>query len=317
MTYKFFNRLCVTTLIGALLALLFACQADKNAQPKDERTKGKNALEVAVLPTLEAVPLYYAVENGLADSLGLSLVLRKADSQMIMSELLQKKGAEVGMFDFVRIAYHRGKGENLKLFATMQGEVGIVACKALRMKKVAQIDERTLAVERFSMLDLVREQVQETAKLPYDRVLVAQINSYPLRTMMLDGNQIDGAVLPQPYLQMAQAKGHSLLTPKLSQWRLGFVASDSVLGKEKKRLKLLVKVYDAGVSALNAQPDTTILRRIETLLDYPQGVLNSKQQYAKLQSPTLYKPSDLAPYFERRKGSKKGLDGAYSTSVMP
>lgn len=311
------KRLFLMAVVGASL---LACKTDKAHQSGLKEMDEKMAFKVAVLPTLEAVPLCYAVETGLADRLGLRLSLKVVDSQFSMSESVKTNVAEVGMLDFVRLAYHRGRGEDLVLVASMMGEAGIVASKSLRIKKIEQMDERTFGVERFSMLDQLRETAQLDAKMPYDRLLIAQINSYPLRTVMLDENQIDGAVLPQPFLRQAQMRGHTLLTQKPMVWKLGFVTKDSSIVKDMDRLKLLVKVYNASVRKLNTTCDSLALLRVENRLKYDRGLLSRSAgfRYKALQSPTIYETASVSAYLERRKGSKRGLSSPpYSTRIMP
>lgn len=250
------------------LVLLFSCDgspAPKGESRQSEKTTGET-LTLAVLPTLDCLPIFYAESMGINDSLGLSLRLTTYRSQWDCDTALQRKHADVVYSDLARAQYHRARGTRLQFLFGTTNRAGMVASKVLRVTKVPQMDERVLAVERFSMLDLNGEEALQEGKIAYDHVLRAQINDLLLRTRMLDENQIDAAMLPEPYLSLAKSNGHRILYTTTDKRPLagGFVALEQTVndGKKDAQLRTLVKAYNLAVAALNKKENQSAARRL-------------------------------------------------------
>ncbi len=85
------------------LATLAACtQKAPEISPEEEARRDSLALQVAVMPTTDCLPLYLAAECGIADSLGLDMRLRTYMAQMDVDTALQKGRVTVAYSDLIR-----------------------------------------------------------------------------------------------------------------------------------------------------------------------------------------------------------------------
>lgn len=309
-------------LLFYLLPLLFSVLSCQHS-PQEKETKTPafsqpnkhNSLKVATLPTLTAIPLYYAVMSGITDSLGLSLDLTIIAATIDGEERLQKRTTDIVLSDAVRALYHHARRQERRWVASVQETAGIVTAQRLRLRKLSQLEERTLGVPRFCALDLVREQAQIAAKLPYDRVLPAQINSLYLRTQMLDEGQIEAAALPEPFLSIAQQAGHLAVTPsKGLSYTACWITTDSILQTKEERLQKFVTAYNLAVQRLNKASQRIDFSAITQALQLsPEATeVMKKHRYAPLTAPQKKDLESSMSYLIRRANSKK-----YDTSKLP
>lgn len=223
---------------------------------KVARAGGGDELRVALPRTVDCLPFYYAEASGIYRKLGLKgLRLLTFASQMDADTALLRGRVQGGVTDLVRLQYYCGRGHRIVGVAATDGRWELVACKGLRIRKVEQLKGRIVAVSRLSRSDFLTEAALQGCKLDYGDVYRPQINDYHLRAAMLDGNQVDAAVLPEPYATVARLAGHRLLpSAALSGERMGilaFRADDLGRKATAEKVKLLLRGYDMAVDSLN------------------------------------------------------------------
>ncbi len=221
--------------------------ADNSKDWKKEDVSGikhsSDYLHIALLPTVDCLPFFYAKRAGIYDTLGLPLKIVLYASNLDSDTALLTGFVHGGMTDYVRLGVLRDKG--LLASAVMSGDSrwAIVGSGNLRMKKVENLKGRTVVGERFSLADFLINDALVKGRMAQEDILSPQINSLYLRTSMLNNNQIDAALLPEPFIAQAKENGHRVLydvIPALSRFTcLAFadsVLSDSLRGEQVRKL---------------------------------------------------------------------------------
>lgn len=249
-----------------LAALLFsaACGGHSSSLPDAGESPEHDSVEtdtpvlrIALLPTVDCLPFYYAGSSGIFDSLGLRVKFFTYTSQPDCDTAWLGKSADGGFTDLVRVALYRGKlGRKLTVVMGTDGGWTLVASGTLRMKKLMGLKERMVAVTRQSASDYYSSAALSSAGLDYASVFRPQINDLFLRAAMLDNNQVDAALLPEPQACMAVKQGgHKVLwRSDEDAVRLGCLAfRDEVLRDEEKgkAVELLLQGYAHAAAVLN------------------------------------------------------------------
>lgn len=242
-------------------ALLAACGGDRPAQdgkaaPPQPAGTDSTVLRLALLPTVDCLPFYYAEAAGIYDTLGLrGLQLVTFAAQADADTALLGGSVQGGVTDLVRLGYHCGKGKKLVAVAATDGSWAFAACDRLRIRSVDKMKGRMVAVSRLSASDCLSGEALQKHKMKYGDIFRPQINSFALRTSMLNENQIDGAVLPEPYATAARLAGHRLLPATgFSDIQPGCVAFNRKALENKATaaaLKLLLRGYNMAADTLN------------------------------------------------------------------
>lgn len=201
-------------LSGILLLLLSACSKEQpKQQPMNFGTEiyDSTALHVALIPNKDCLPIYYAERTGIFKQIGLNIQIASYNSQIDCDTALLNNTADGGHADLIRLKSYgrRSSALNAAWYGTAPWHVFV--CSKLRIKDIKGLKERTVGIARHSAENSVLDQAIQKAGMEKKAVFRPQINNMKLRTVMLDGDQIDAAVLTWPYDSWAKSKGHRIL----------------------------------------------------------------------------------------------------------
>ena len=154
----------------------------------------------------------------------------------------------------------------------------MVTSVMLRIREVAKMRKRTVAVARFSASSECLKQALASAGLKESDVYQAQINDIVLRQHMLDESQVDAAMLPEPYATLASVGfGHRIVWKADTVSRAALCFRTDVLKKPRKQqqLKLLKEAYRLAAADLNRRgthaADSALINRF----DLPVEILDT------------------------------------------
>ena len=229
---------------------------------KEQAQRDSLALKVAVMPTLDCLPLFYAEKCGIFDSLGLDVRLTKYMAQMDCDTAVINGRTDVAYSDLIRAALMQSKGTGLYAIIPADGYHELVTVKSKRMRTPAHLKERMIAIARHSVTDLLLDTIIQQNKLDAGSIYHPQINDINLRCNMLLNGTIDAALLPEPYATQARATGHKSIYSSQKQHiqLMTFIATSKAMGdkRKKQQIELLVKGYNQAVRAINqkSEPDS-------------------------------------------------------------
>lgn len=234
-----------------VIAGLFSCNDSKDDSVVEYDS---TALHVALVPTMDNLPLYYAKETGIYDSLGLNIELLTYSSAMDCDTAFTNGEADGVVSDIVKANIWRSRGDSVKVVMRTDLNLFLMSTHSSRIKSVNNIKEKIMAITRNSALDYMADKVMEHIKLPLLQLNKPQINDIALRCKMTDQNQYDGAFLPEPYAMEAENNGaHRLISSSELIGNLSAVIfHDSIVAKRNDDIHKLVEGYDIAVNRLNA-----------------------------------------------------------------
>lgn len=214
------------------------------------------SLRIACTPTAESLPFYYAVRSGICDSIGLPLRVKTYFAQFDADTALLGRTVDGGVTDQYRAAYYRSRGKmrDFDNFLSLDGRWSLVAGGRLRIRELHNLKGRTVGMARFANSDHYISRLRDSLRLKSDDLFYAQINSYRVRLLMLQNEQIDCAVLPEPYASRALAEGNVRLSAaRPAEMQMSLFLRQRTLRNKRHRdqAQLLQKAYNLAVAALN------------------------------------------------------------------
>ncbi|MBQ9665745.1 MAG: ABC transporter substrate-binding protein [Bacteroidaceae bacterium] len=257
------------------MGLCGACNRTDKAANDDDST----ALRLGVLPTVDCLPFYYADSLGLFDSLGVKVRLVTFDAAMDADTAFVNGDIDGIVTDLVKVCIWRGQGDSAQVVMGGDVRLWLVTAQNARLLKAESIKEKIIGITRHSVLDFFADKILESVKLQSLDLNKPQINNIKLRTLMVDQNQYDGAILPEPFASEAVARGAKRLTGtedlKVADI-MCVVFADSVYKARKEEVGNIRKVYDKAVLALNADSTSNVLDFIpkENGIDLPDTLFN-------------------------------------------
>ena len=213
------------------------------------------ALKVAVLPTLDCLPLFVAEERQMFDT-AVDIRLKRFSAQMDCDTALQRGRVELAVSDLVRTERMATMGLRLKYLTATNAYWLLIGNRNQRITEMKHLDDRMVAMTRYSVTDLMAELAVDSAKLKPERVFRIQVNDVNVRLDMLENNEMDALLLTEPQLTQALlGKHHVLLDSRREDIWMGVIAEDSMAMSEASRqrqLKALVDGYNKACDSLNA-----------------------------------------------------------------
>jgi NitT/TauT family transport system substrate-binding protein len=190
-----------------LLGIVCGCHSGQNDTATSQTGKTRQdslALKVALMPTLDCLPFYYAQRCGLFKELGLDIRLQTFNAQMDCDTAFARRHVDVSYTDLIRAAWMQSKGTGLYVFMQADGHHELLTAKSRRIRQTKHLKERMVAMARHSVTDLLLDTVIGQARLEPSTVYHPQINDIRLRYGMLNNATIDAAFLPEPYASQAE-----------------------------------------------------------------------------------------------------------------
>lgn len=245
----------------AVIVLLSACgqsYEEKVRLSRAERARLAQeeaaALKVAVLPTLDCMPVYLAKQKHWYDSTQVDLRLKVRNAQIDCDTALKGKSVEVAVTDLKRVEHMTKHGVGLLTMGRTDAYWQLIANRTARVKTAAQLGDKMVAMTRYSATDYLTDKALDGVKTsaPVFRV---QINDVLIRLDMLKNNEMDAMWLTEPQATTARMFKHTVIedSRKMKE-HLGVVVAGAHLMKDKKRVKQLtafVEGYNRACDSLN------------------------------------------------------------------
>lgn len=165
------------------------------------------ALKIAVLPTLDALPLFVARDANLFEQEEVDVRLRKFHAQMDCDTAILGKSVEGVLTDTIRYQYIERKGTPLRIISSTDIYWQLIANRTSRLKQLGQFGDKMVAITRHSATDYLTDRAFHGVKTtaPVFRI---QVNDVGLRLKMLLNNEMDAAWLPEPQATVARLARH-------------------------------------------------------------------------------------------------------------
>lgn len=213
------------------------------------------ALKVAVMPTLDCLPLYVARSYNLFDSLGADIRLKYYTAQMDCDTALTGGSVEGSVTDIVRGQRMQRRGTPLAYLTATGAYWQLVTNRNARIRNLKHLDDKMLAMTRYSVTDLLGDYAVDSAGLKPERVFRVQINDVCIRLQMLQNNEMDAMLLTEPQATAARMGRHLvLMDTRRMDFRPGVIAfrSDIMEDKNRKRqIDIMVKAYNMACDSIN------------------------------------------------------------------
>lgn len=249
---------CFPLLLLCLTLLISCTSRPQSSGSAPTQLDDSLALHIACLPTMACLPFYYAADSGLADSLGLPLVVRTYTAQFDADTALMGRTVDAGVADATRLDHYRTEGRltSLHRILPLQERWSLVANARRRITHLTKLKGRTVAIARYSASDSYLTHLRDSLRFKDDDIFTPQINNYRLRLQMLDNEQVDATFLPEPYAALALRSGHTLLSMASAQRYPVALYATARAQKDKRKaaqLRRLVRVYNEAIRRLNGK----------------------------------------------------------------
>jgi NitT/TauT family transport system substrate-binding protein len=261
-----FTKAMVTVLAVVLLA---GCGAKPNTDGKSSAGSDHTpvTLKIGQLPLIDGLPFWVADQKGYyqAEGVNVELVTFKSANERdtaIMSGAIDGMLADlVASSTLLGSAGTKVQVTSLALGATKQeGPIAIVAAPGSGITDLTQLKGKEIGTSTNSVMHLVADKLLEEKGMKPDDVKMLNTANIPIRFESLMSGQLKAAVLPDPLLSLAIAKGATLLASdvdakvNLSQSVITF--SSKSIQEKGDGITRFFRAYNRAVADIKVNPNS-------------------------------------------------------------
>ncbi len=266
-------------LLLAALAGLASCHKTGNEQAEKVSPQDSTVLYVALMPTVDCLPFYYAEQQGIFDSLNANIEIRNYMAQMDCDTAFCRKHVDVAYTDLIRAALLQSKDTALNVIMRTDGSHELITAFSKRLKSPKQLKEKMVGMARHSVTDYLCSEIVKKGNISPDELYKPQINDISLRAAMVQNATIDAAFLPEPYATQARLlKNRSIYSTQKEKIHLMGMMASWQAQKDPKKAKLLhqlIQGYDLAVQKMKDKSNQDSARNLLKPFGLKQQVLDS------------------------------------------
>lgn len=265
------KRLIIGLMLIGLLAACGQSYEDTKRQRKERQLQAMRedsaALKVAVMPTLDCLPLFVAKDRAMFDT-AFDIRLKFFTAQMDCDTALQRGRVELAITDLIRAERMRKQGDSIDYLTATNAYWLLIGNRNQRITQLKHLDDRMVAMTRYSVTDMLTQMAVDSAKLKTEYVFRIQVNDVNVRLDMLENNEMDALLFTEPQATQALImKHHVLLDTRKLDMQMGAIVMNKLAMSHANRQKqqaALVKGYNMACDSLNhygLKPYYDVIRR--------------------------------------------------------
>ena len=244
-------------LLAVMTMTLFSCTTGNSTGTSGGDEGGDTdsmAVRIAVMPTLDCLPLFVADDCGLFQRESLDVKLVPFTAQMDCDTAIVGGSADGIVTDIVRAERLQRHGTSLRYVAVTDLHWQLLTGKTARIKQLKQLDDKMVAMTRYSATAMITDHLVDSAKLVSERVFRIQVNDVLVRLNMLETGVMDALLLPEPQATVARLlDANAIYDSSRDSLRLGVVAfSEKSVDKPqlKDKMDAFIRAYDVACDSI-------------------------------------------------------------------
>jgi NitT/TauT family transport system substrate-binding protein len=250
-------------LLGVLTALALSACAPA-AAPEDP------TLRIAVLPILDALPMYVADAQGYFTAAGIKVEFVPVSSAAERDQIMQAGQADGMINDPISTVLYNKDTQKIAIvrFARTaspdQSQYSIVASKASGFTKPEDLKGVEIGISEGTVIAYTTDRLLQHAGLTKDDIKTTNVPKIPDRLQLLSEGKMQAANMPEPFATLAEQGGAVRIIddrslPEIGTSEISF--SVATLKAKPETVKKYLAAIDKAVADVNGNPDkwTTLL----------------------------------------------------------
>lgn len=253
----------VTKIIAASLLGMMMFTGCGGGEAKDNNANAE-PLTVGLMRIDDSFPFYVAEKEGLFEKHNVAVELQNFSNARDLSTALQGGELDALMTDTVVTGLSIKGGADVRIVAMALGAVPeegrflVISAPDSGITAPEQLAGKNVAISNNTMMDYLIDQFE--AELGLENMTTVNMPDLMLRTTtLLEGKDIDAAILPDPLAAFAVAEGANIV---IDDTKLGENLSQSVvvvtrenIDDNRAQVEAMLAAYNEAIALINENPD--------------------------------------------------------------
>ncbi|MGL4374361.1 MAG: ABC transporter substrate-binding protein [Turicibacter sp.] len=249
--------LMATTLVACSKPLEEAPEAPVETQKGETEVvepAKKETLTIGVMGSIDAVPLAIAEELGYFEEAGVDVKIEWFTAAKDRDAALMAGTLDGVLCDEVAISNYQNSDIDMKIITETDGYWTIVAGLESGVTSMADLAGKKVGISENTMIDYLVDDILLSNNMTVEAVEKVAIPAMPSRLEMLRNNQIDAALLPAPFNDVAIADGGmeivTILNTEAHIAVLGML--QEAIDNKTEAVKAYLSAYNKAVEYINS-----------------------------------------------------------------
>ena len=196
------KKLLTTFMAVAMLGIMAGC-----AKTETEEVKGTKKLSFGAMSSIDIVPIVIAEEKGYFEEEGLELDFQLFTAAKDRDAALQAGELDGVIADEIAISIYQNSGIDMKITGATNGAWTLVVGKDSGIENLEDLKNKKMAISENTMIDYLSDYIAEENGVNSSEIEKIAIPAMPARLEALRNKQVDAAILPAPFNDIAIADG--------------------------------------------------------------------------------------------------------------
>ncbi len=257
------NKKILLPMILALTLLIGACATptpQATAVPAPT-TAALMTIKVAMLPVLEALPFYIAIEKGYFNDQKVKVELVPVASAAARDQLMQAGQVDAMVNDVTSVMFYNKDKVNImvvrfaRVATATYPQYRILAAKDSGIKDVNGLKGVPIAISEGSVIEYITDRLLQAAGLKKDEIKKVAIPNITDRLGALNSGTVKAAAIPDPASSAAIAAGAVVIVDdsKYPQYGNSLISfSAAFVQKNPEAVKGFMVAFEKAVKEINA-----------------------------------------------------------------
>ncbi len=200
-------------LCNLIVLLLLSLGASACAPSSPNPVAGPVEVRIAILPIIDALPMYVAEKQGYYASNNLKVTFIPAASAAERDQLIAAGQADGMINDLVSVGLYNKQSVQVQTVAfarvadSQTAMYRVLAAKTSGLKTPAELAGVAIGISQNTVIDYVTTRLLEKEGLSADQINPLAVPKLPERMALLSKGELKAATLPEPFGSIAQNDG--------------------------------------------------------------------------------------------------------------
>lgn len=295
------SKITLFILIACLLvSALSGCAPDKTP------AEVPSTLTMGLTPSVDAIPFVIAKDKGFFEKQGIAVNFEIFKSAKDRDAAFQSGALDGVLSDQVGVCLYQNGGFDVKITGITDGDFMLVAGKNSGIKSIQDLKGKKIAISEKTVIEYTLDKILEKNSITPEEVEKVAIPPIPTRLEMLKNNQVDAALLPEPFSSFAMNDGAVLLDSAYTEGMFPAISAftQKAIDAKGKEISKFYKAYGEAVTYVNKTPIAEYEDLVIKTIGYPEE-MKGKIKLPEFRNNAL--PSDAALSSAIEWAAKKGL----------
>lgn len=218
-----------------------------------EKEKPTQKLTMGVMGSIDAVPMVIADEKGYFAEEGLDIDLQIFKAAKDRDAALTSGALDGVLADEVAISIYQNSDIDMKITGTTNGWWILVAGKDSGIKSVSDLKGKKVGISKNTMIEYVVEDILVDNGMKAEDIEEVVIPPMPSRLEALRNGDIDAALLPAPFNDLAIADGGIEITKVVNEEAMISTTAflQETIDNKKEEVKAFYRAYNKAIKYMN------------------------------------------------------------------